>query len=134
MPVQYKIDHPRGRILTRCHGGVTFDEVIAHFQELEGDSGCPQRLDVLLDLSGITDLPDHRQVRAVAGEVQRLVSRIEWGCCAIVAPRDAVFGISRMFEMIADAHFASLKVFRAREDAESWLDARALPQRSGESG
>lgn len=125
MPVHYEIDAERGKIVTRCTGPVTFDEVIGHFVQLEADPECPDRLDVLLDLSGITTLPDHKQVRAVASEVGRLVSRIRWGSCAIVAPRDAIFGISRMFEMIADAHFESLKVFRAYEDAERWLTHRS---------
>ena len=33
-------------------------------------------------------------MRTVAGEVDRLQSRVKWGCCAIVARGDARFGIS----------------------------------------
>ena len=57
MPVIYQIDRANGIIRTRCVGPVTIDEVIDHFRQLERDADCPERLDVLLDISEETSVP-----------------------------------------------------------------------------
>ena len=38
------------------------DEVIDHFQQLAHDPNCPDRLDVLLDLSEETTIPQSREL------------------------------------------------------------------------
>jgi hypothetical protein len=43
------------------------------------------------------------------------------GKCAVVASRDSVFGMSRMWEMISTERSQRICVFRELEDAESWL-------------
>jgi len=125
MPVTYELDLQRGLIRTRCTGPVVFAEVLEHFKALEADPACPDRLDVLLDLSGIINLPSAGQVKAVAAETNRLLSRVHWGRCAIVAPSDVIYGVSRMFEMISEAYFSGLRVFRSYDEAEAWLVAQS---------
>lgn len=81
--------------------------------------------DDLVDLSGVTQvgvtrgglrqLADLLAPRAAAGRRARL---------AIVAPRDLLYGVSRMFQlMLGDAADAQVAVFRRLDDASSWLDA-----------
>ena len=125
MTVTYEIDAQRGLIRTRCHGVVVFGEVLEHFKILEADPTCPTRLDVLLDLSDVETLPTAGQVKAVALETNRVLTRVRWGRCAIVAPSDVVYGVSRMFEMISEAYFNGLRVFRSLEEAEAWLFAQS---------
>ncbi len=120
MPITYRIEAERGWIVTECTGGVTLPQVVAHFDALERDPDCPPRLDVLLDLSGMTSLPDSPQIRAAAERVG-LVPNIVFGRCAIVATREALFGMARMFEVFARGHFAAVHTFRQRREAEEWL-------------
>jgi hypothetical protein len=51
MPVKYQVDKANRIIRTRCTGPVTIEEVVGHFRVLERDPDCPDRVDVLLDLS-----------------------------------------------------------------------------------
>lgn len=127
MPVTYQINHKKGFIETNCTGAVTFDEVIGHFEQLEAEAELPERLDVLLDLEGATTLPESGQLLEVAQAVDRLKARVKWGACAIVASRDALFGMSRMFEAFAEGSFVRIAVFRGREDAIRWLAGSQAP-------
>ena len=64
------------------------------------------------------------QLRLIAAEVGRVKkTKIEWGACAIIASSDAMFGMTRMFQVFAEEHFADSCVFREREEAERWIAA-----------
>ena len=121
MPITYLIDKDRGRIITTCAGHVTLREVMAHFDELQRDPERPARLDVLLDLAGQLSLPDASQIRAAADRVG-LVTDLVFGACAVVATRESLYGMARMFEVLARGHFAAIQTFRDRLEAERWLD------------
>jgi stage II sporulation SpoAA-like protein len=127
VPVTYQFDREFPLIRTRCGGDVTFAEVVSHFRELERDACLPARLDVLLDLTEMRSIPESDQLRSVAGEVEHLQQRVRWGSCAIVASRDVLFGMSRVFQVFAEAHFANSKVFRDLDDAERWLASVRSP-------
>lgn len=126
MPVTYRLVPALGFIETSCSGDVTLGEVLDHFRELGGDRALPARLHVLLDLDGLTSLPESAQLRDVTRAVADLGARLELGACAVVASRDAVFGMGRVFGVFVEALFSEARVFRKREDAERWLtDARS---------
>ena len=42
---------------------------------------------------------------------------------AVIAPKDIVFGLARMWECYVDGVGYTTKVFRTREDAQSWLNS-----------
>ena len=121
VPVTYEISGDPGLIRTRCTGAVSFREVLDHFRALETDPSLPGRLDVLLDLAETTSLPESDQLRSIAGRIEQLLGRVRWGACAIVAKRDALFGMSRMFEVFSGSSFVETKVFREVGEAEAWL-------------
>jgi len=100
---------------------VSFDEVSQHFWALEGEARLPDPLDVLLDLSAIRSVPDAEQIQLIAAEIARLLAKIHWGVCAVVATSDLVFGVSRVLEARAEESFASIQVFRDPAAAEAWL-------------
>jgi hypothetical protein len=127
MPVTYTIDAKQRLIRTRCVGNVTDDEVAAHFQSLLVDPEVPAYLDVLLDLSESGSLPETRQLENVAREVQKIRIQVRFGVCAIVAQRDALFGMMRMFEVIARAYFREIRAFRVMAEAEAWLASERQP-------
>lgn len=124
MSVTYHIDKVTGIIRTRCIGAVTFDEVLNHFQELERDPDCPDLLDVLLDLSEMTSLPEANQLRAVSHQIGRIRERVMFNACAIVACQDVLFGMMRMFEIFAEERFRMMCVFREVGEAETWLTSQ----------
>ncbi len=122
MPVTYEIDRSRHRIRTICFGRVRLPDVMAHFDSLQRDPDRPDRLDVLLYLRDIEAPPEAPQLQAVADRVG-LVEGLVFGACAIVATREAVFGMARMFEALARPYFAAIRTFRDVVSAEEWLDS-----------
>ena len=127
MPVTYSIDAKERVIRTQCIGNLTFEEVVNHFRALQQDPDAPPRLDVLLDLSATDSLPESRQLEAVGHEIAQLQGRIRFDLCAVIAPREALFGMMRMFEVMAQPYFRATCVFRAAGEAEAWLLSQRLP-------
>jgi hypothetical protein len=133
MPVTYRIERSKQLILTRCTGPIVLDEVRRHFVTLSQDNECPPRLDVLLDLSEMTTVPESDQLRTVASDIAHLRPQIQFGICAIVASRPPLFGMARMFEVFAERYFSGTGVFRTEAEAADWLEAqRSRPSVSGE--
>jgi hypothetical protein len=123
MPITYEIDRTRHLIRTTCYGVVRLPDVMAHFDALQKDPDRPDRLDVLLDLRDIETPPQAPQLQAVADRVG-LMEGLVFGACAIVANKEsAMFGMARMFEVLARAHFAAIKTFRDVPSAEEWLES-----------
>ena len=121
MPVTYAIDMQERVIRTQCMGMVTLAEVVEHFRELELDPVCVGSLDVLLDLSETNSVPEARQIQAISFEIGRIRDKVRFGACGIVATTDALFGMLRMFEVVAERFFRVIHVFRSRAEAETWL-------------
>ncbi len=122
MPVSYTIDTVRGTITTRCVGDLTQAEVMQHFQELSLDPACPKYLNVLLDLTESNTTPDSAQLHMVIDAIRSLHERVRFEACAIVAARDAMYGMARMFAVFAEPYFRSLAVFREVREAQVWLE------------
>jgi hypothetical protein len=120
VPIRYDLDASAGRIETACIGEVSVDDVLAHFAEL-ADLALPEPLDVLLDLTPMTSLPETPQIRLVADALGSLAGRVRFGACAVVAKENALFGMSRMFGVYAEQAFDRVSVFRDRDEAERWL-------------
>ena len=121
MPITYEIDRARNLIRTTCSGVVRLPDVMAHFDALQRDPHRPDRLDVLLDLRDVDTPPAAAQLQAVADRVS-LVEGLVFGACAILATRETVFGMARMFEVLARPYFAAIKTFRDVKAAEEWLE------------
>jgi hypothetical protein len=130
MPITYTIDTKERVIRTRCVGMVTFAEVVDHFRELERDSDSSGQLDVLLDLSEMSSLPQTSQIQAVPYEISRIREKVRFGACAIVALSDPLFGMLRMFEVLAQRYFRAIHVFRSGADAEAWLESQKRSSRA----
>jgi hypothetical protein len=138
MPVTYVIDPARGVIRTTCTPPLTLAEVVDHFRTLGSDPECPRNLDVLLNVGVPDSLPESSQLDAVTNELIALRGKVRFGICAIIATRDAMFGMMRMFEVVAAPHFRVIRVFRDAGEAEAWLHAQRAaaagePRASGAS-
>jgi hypothetical protein len=127
VPITYVLDLESCIVHTRCTGAVTFEEVLFHFAELEADPSVPPRLDVLLDLTAMDSLPESSQLESVAAEIDRLRTKITWGGIATVASRDALYGMTRVFQVFAEQVFAHAGVFRDLEEATRWIGSLRPP-------
>ena len=135
MPVSYTIDKEAGLIRTRCEGNVTLAEVLNHFQVLKDDPERPNHLDVFLDLREMTSSPTADQIRAASRGPRFLGGPGKFGFCAIVADRDVIYGMSRMWAVFVGQMFTEVMVFRSAPEAEIWLTQCRTRNRSlGTSG
>jgi hypothetical protein len=121
VPVTYKIDANKKTVRTKCVGLVTLQEVVDHFRILEQDPDCPDILDVFLDLSEMDSLPETREISTVINEVKRIRGQVRFGACAILDSRDALIGMMRVFEAMAEECFRVTCTFRVANEAEAWL-------------
>lgn len=119
--VTYRLDRSTGLIETRCVGPVNLTDVMEHFARLQADTDLPDRLDVLLDLTEVTSVPESVQLRQVADAVARLAANVRLRAIAVVAGRDVLFGMSRVLEAFIAERLERMRVFRAVDDARRWL-------------
>ena len=124
MPVTYIIDSAEKTIRTTCSSPLTFEQVIEHFRALQRDPACAGYLDVMLDVSEADTLPEPAQLGMINVELSAVHVKAQFGFCAIVATRDAMFGMMRMFEVLARPYFRATRVFRAKPESEAWLTAQ----------
>lgn len=121
MPITYHIDRSRKLIRTTCSGPVLFEEVVRHFAILTHEPRLPDRLDVLLDLSDVTSIPETQHLRGVAETINEIRDRLQFGVCAVVAAGDVAFSIAKMFTAFAREQFEVTTVVRTNAEAEQWL-------------
>src|SRR5208283_1821193 len=124
MPISYQIDGGRRLIRTRVTGCITWREVTDHFRQLEADPQFRVPLDVLLDLTDCTSFRERRQLEGLAlhlKNVNELGGRTSFRHCAIVAHQSALFGMARMFAVLAEDQFVATSVFRTAAEGEAWL-------------
>ena len=121
MPVSYQVDGDGRTIRTKCSGNLTMQEVLDHFHDLEQDPQCPVCPDVFLDLSEVESLPETPQLSIVVRTLKRIRPKVRFGACAILAHRDALVGMMRIFEVLAEEVFRSTATFRDEREAEIWL-------------
>jgi len=133
MPVLYAIDRKERVIRTRCVRDVTLREVIEHFRTLQRDPDCPDWLDVFLDLREITSMPVTGEIHAAAREISKTRNKVQFKICVVVAPSDAIYGMMRMFSVVAELYFTSVRVFRTAEEGEEWLESQRLLRQSASS-
>ena len=116
----------QGRLLVLKGSGVlTGGELVATTRGMVEDGLSFSKVDrVLVLLDEVTRLEvraDH--VTEVVELDRRLVHFIPRALVAIVAPKDEVFGMARMWEMMVVFTDWKTQVFRFRKDADEWLSA-----------
>ena len=119
MPADYQIDTSRRRIHTRLSGRLTDEELVAMEARLRLDPAYVADHDHLIDTSDVTEL-------ALTGAGLRHIVQVTpngTGCAGrrvIVAPRDAVYGMARMFQSLRDDP-SELYVVRSLAEADALL-------------
>jgi hypothetical protein len=125
MPCGYSIDLARSLVLSRGWGVVTDRELLAHVRTLTVDPRYARSFCQLADLRDVTD------VEITASTIREMVKLNPFGAGArraVVVTSDVVFGMARMYQILADESPHELKIFRKMDDALQWLwiaDAKA---------
>jgi len=133
IPIAYTIDDENGLVLSVGRGVVTTRELFDYLAAQVRDPAVPLPLRDLHDLSRVERFEaggeDFRQI--VAG-LERDPQRIQDARLAIIAPRDYVYGMYRMFELLsahapsveklrAEGRAPHVRVFRQHDEARDWL-------------
>ena len=133
IPISYTIDAENGLVLSVGRGVVTTRHLFEYLVAQVRDSAVPLPLRDLHDLSRVETFEaggaDFRQI--VAG-LQQDPQRIRDARLAIIAPRDHVYGMYRMFELLAEhappveelrqqGRAPEVRVFRQHDEAREWL-------------
>ena len=118
MPVDSKILPELGVVITTVSGSADFKTIKAHQDSLVVDPLFDPAYHHLFDLTHIGELRiTTREIRELAASAIFSPSSRR----AVVAPRDAHFGLSRMYEGFSHLPEEALGVFRSRDDALAWL-------------
>jgi hypothetical protein len=118
---RYSIDPAHRRVEIVFEGTLTPDDLGGIRADAIGDPGFDSTFDYLVDGSKVTRLVDvgTREIHFLAGN--RSEVHVAGARRALVAPMDVGFGLSRMFQGMADLD-GDVRVFRDRDEALAWLN------------
>jgi len=113
-------------LVLQASGILAGDELVATTRTLvdEGPTlaGVRTVLVLLDDVTQLAVCAEH--VQKVVDLDRRLVEFIPKADVAIVASRDEVYGMARMWEMMVGVPAWRIEVFRSRAEADAWIAGR----------
>ena len=120
MAYHYFIDPAHRRIEIAFEGSLTPDDLAGIRADTIGDPWFDPAFDYLVDGSKVARLVEvgTREIHFLAGN--RSEVHVAGARRALVAPMDVGFGLSRMFQGMADLD-GDVRVFRDRDEALAWL-------------
>ena len=124
MPVLFERTETSAAVRIRCSGEVTILDVIPGCRSHSERERTPGPLNVFLDLREMISVPTTSEIRAVSDTLYHLRRRPAFGCCAVLAERDATFGMARMFSILVEDMFVAVRVFRLPTEANEWFEAQ----------
>jgi hypothetical protein len=128
MPIDFAIYPERRLIVTTGWGVLTLDDLLDHEKRLAAHPDFVPDLAQLLDFSGVEEPRLHwKDMHAVAvgcplGKQSRR---------ALVAGTDEMYGIGRMYQLVADREDQDMQVFRDGDEARRWLGIDAPGNAAG---
>ena len=120
MPVISQVDSSLGVVFSMMQGVVTQEDIWSQIDRLNTDPAFQPSFNHLVDMRGATRFD-------VSEEGMRTVSSHsvfnEKSRRAIVAERDEMFGVARMYQLLRETHKKpdQVRVFRTMEEARRWL-------------
>jgi hypothetical protein len=123
MPIRYHVDRLHRRLLTHADGVVTFHDINAHLDLEQRDHNLDRP--ELIDARGATTNLTREQIRLLVQRATNMLRVVDLGPTAIVTNDDVVFGIARMYTLLADSAGVAAEVFRDLDSASRWLNRMA---------
>jgi hypothetical protein len=119
MPIRYSVDRLHGRLLTHADGVVTFHDINAHLDLEQRDRNLDRP--ELVDARGAKADLTTEQIRRLVQRAANMLRVVDLGPTAIVTNNDVVFGMARMYSLLAESVGVAAEVFRDLESATRWL-------------
>lgn len=124
MPITYTIHKDLGLVVTRFTGHVQDSEFVDLYRTMLHDD------DYVLGTNELADLRVAESLNLSAVALRRVeeITRLRYGesgksfRTAIIAPRDPLYGIGRMYEVFAEEGPENVRVCRDPLEALRWLD------------
>jgi hypothetical protein len=120
MPIRYSVDRLHGRLLTHADGVVTFQDINAHLDLEQRDHNLDRP--ELIDARGATTRLTTEQIRRLVQRAANMLQVADLGPTAIVTNDDVIFGMARMYALLADSVGVAAEVFRDVDSASRWLN------------
>ncbi len=120
MPITSQIDSSLGVVFSKFQGVVTPEDISAQVESFKTDPAFQPSFNHLIDTRGATRFD-------ISSSGMRAVSMHsifnEKSRRAIVAEKDEMFGIARMYQLLRDAQEKpdQVQVFRTMAEARRWL-------------
>jgi len=117
-----KIDKERKLAQIKARGKVNVLELREIFLEIVGHEDWQSGFNMLCDYSRIEDFDvSSKDIDDITEWQNSIDALIGNGRCAVVASKDSVFGMSRMWEILSSERSQQIYVFRQIDDAVAWL-------------
>ena len=118
MTTSYRIDKSLGMIFSSASGVLTDDDLRGHQRAVLADPDFDPHFSQIWDFQGVEDVE-------VSSETLRLLAESKSYSAeskrAVVAPRDVLYGMARMFQMLHEEAPEAFRVFRTSDEARAWL-------------
>ncbi len=119
LAITYSID-PNSRTLSIISIDEVNDaQVVVFFENLLADPRFTPGLNLLMDMTLQSGVPGSQLIRDTARRIEG--KEFSFSRIAIVANRDALFGVARMFEVYAEKATTAVRTFRSRDEALEWI-------------
>jgi hypothetical protein len=121
MPITIAVDREQPLVTTTVWGDVTYEEIQSHLSEEEHlrATGYPELIDAMAASTTLSS----DEVRALVNRTHDMLREAPFGPTAIASDNDVVYGMARMYQILAERDGISIGVFRSVADAERWLQA-----------
>jgi len=126
MPALLELTQDGRGYIMKCSGILTFSDIFDIKQKIDASPH-----DISNTSFWLVDLRDVKEIRLESSDVHQIVhmdrklaQKMPHAAVAIVAPNDVAFGVSRMWEILAEDIGWPTGVFRKIQDAELWVNAR----------
>lgn len=122
MTIQLTVLPDRGVAVIRASGEVGLEDVLRGGRVLVSHPDWQQGFRVVLDYRGITRFDmDGGGVKDLVAQDVRHEAFLRGSRCAVIASRDLIFGMSRVWTALSERGVVEGRVFRQAQAALQWL-------------
>ena len=123
LPIWFRIDRSRQLLLARAESSLSRREFEDSLQEAVAHPDFSPGFRQLCDFRELHEFGGgYDEYHEVIENGRKFSDRLQGGRVALVAERDSVFGMLRMYQAIAQELPLEISVFRDMEEAERWLE------------
>jgi hypothetical protein len=118
--IRYSLDRIHRRLITHADGVLTFHDIDAHLdvEQRNRELDLPE----LFDARGATTNLTTEQVHRLVGRAANMLRLTDLGPTAIVTTNDVLYGMARMYAVLAEGAGAPADVFSDVVSATRWLN------------